>query len=291
MNSSVTVRTAPRIRGAGAVGILILIIGTSAWAAVQLRDDLRLSLTVSGTTWTAITAATWLVYGIVLFLILRRPIKLAHLSGIGIFLAIAWGGFASLEIAARANEAASLLAFNHDPTASATWPTWLAAPLFEETIKTLGILLLAVLPISRRFGPVAGLATGMLVGLSFQIMENVVYTLDEILNHPDAPLAAFLGIGFIRGLVGAFSHLVYSGVIGAAIGWAMAGESRGRFRGLALVVGAWVGMVFLHMWGNWSSSHDASLSYLIDAAVSLVVLIVVYRKTMRDETSRAVDDA
>jgi RsiW-degrading membrane proteinase PrsW (M82 family) len=287
MNSSATVKATPGIRGAGAVAIVILIIGTSAWAAVELRDHLRLPITVGGSSWTVITAVTWIVYGTLLVLILRRPIKLAHLSGIGILLAIAWGGLASIEIAGRANDAMSLLAFNHDPSASATWPTWLAAPVIEETIKTLGFLLLAVLPISRRFGPVAGLATGMLVGLSFQIMENFVYTLNQIMNHPDAPLGAFLGIGFMRGLVGAFSHLVYSGVIGAAIGWSMTRGSRGTFRAVALVVGAWVAMVFLHMWGNWSTSHDALLSYLINAAVSLVVLIVVYRRSMRSEGSRA----
>jgi RsiW-degrading membrane proteinase PrsW (M82 family) len=61
-----------------------------------------------------------------------------------------------------------------------TWTNVFLAPIVEETLKTLGIILLAFLPAARRFGPAAGLIVGALVGVSFQVVENEVFTLQEM---------------------------------------------------------------------------------------------------------------
>jgi hypothetical protein len=82
---------------------------------------------------------------------------------------------------------------------------------------------------------------------------------------------------FVRGLVGVFSHLVYSGAIGAAIGWFLAGPTSGRWQRLAVTVGVFILMVVLHSWSNWTAHEGEGFMYLATMGVGLVVLIVTAR--------------
>jgi RsiW-degrading membrane proteinase PrsW (M82 family) len=113
--------------------------------------------------------------------------------------------------------------------------------------------------------------------VSFQVVENEIYTLQEMFKAPDAALAVMVETLFIRGVVGVFSHLVYSGAIGAAIGWLLAGPSTGRWRRLAVTVGVFVLMVVLHSWSNWTAHEGDGLLYVVTMGVGLAVLIVTAR--------------
>jgi protease PrsW len=270
--------------GSGSIAIVAAIVAAGVLGAVGLVNGLREPLAIVSGTWVAISLAFWALYGLVLLLLVRRPARRAELLRLGTVLALVWGGLAATDVAARANTAMFTMAANSSADAEGAWTTWAFAPIFEESIKTAGIVLLALLPAARRFGPGAGLAVGALVGVSFQVVENWVFTVQAIehaLTSGATPLSALLQLAFIRGVVGFFSHIVYSGVIGAAVGWAAATGPGHLGRRIGGVVLAWLLMVGLHMWSNWTTTAGAAGLYLVSMAIGLVVFIVVYRAVTR----------
>lgn len=282
MSSTSAVAAAPA-RGAGSVGIVATILLLSVWGAVGLWHNLSLPLTIVGGVWIGIALAMWAVYGIVLLLLVNRPLRRAHLIVLGVVLALAWGGLAATDIAGTANTAVGTWANNTSESGDGSWTNWVVDPAIEETVKTLGIVMLALLPAALRFGAGAGLAVGALVGVSFQVVENFIFTLQGMADAPDQPGQVLLGMAFIRGLVGLFSHLVYSGVIGAAVGWAIYSGPGRVGRRLGVAVGAWLLMVALHMWSNWAVHEQASLMFVATMLVGLVVLVVVARRVLPRE--------
>ncbi len=268
--------TAPA-RTLGSVAIVVTVLLLSVWGAVGLWSDLGLPLTIVGPLWVSIALASWALYGAVLLLIVRRPLSRAHIIPLGLLLALAWGGLAATDIAGRANSAAKTIAINVSTSGDGSWTNWLVAPAMEESIKTAGILMLALLPVAVRFGPAAGLALGALVGVSFQVVENFIFTLQGIADAPDQPGNVLLSMFFIRGVVGFFSHLVYSGVIGAALGWAIYAGPNHRARRWGVVLGAWLLMVMLHSWSNWTVQAQQTVGFLATMLVGLVVIVVVMR--------------
>jgi RsiW-degrading membrane proteinase PrsW (M82 family) len=265
----------------GSIAILVTIILLSLLGAWGLFQDLRPTLAGIGLAWFAVALCSWLLYGALLLLAVRRPIRRAELFTAGALLALAWGGLAATDIAVRANGAVHELAQEGVIAASAPSTVWLVSPAIEETAKTLGIILLAALPAARRFGPAAGFAVGVLVGVSFQVVENVVFTVQAMLEGGGGSLAILLQMGFIRGVVGLFSHVAYSGAIGAAIGWAAAAAPGARARRAMGAVVVWVLMVSLHMFSNWTTTAQAGVLYLASMGLGLLVLIVAYRWVAR----------
>jgi RsiW-degrading membrane proteinase PrsW (M82 family) len=261
----------------GAIAIVVTIMALSILGAIGLWNDLSLPLGTVEVQWVVISAVIWLAYGALLLVLFVRPARRAQVLGLGVLLALAWGGLAAVDIAARANSALVETAAHASAQLDSTWTNVFLAPTVEETLKTLGIILLAFLPAARRFGPAAGLIVGVLVGVSFQVVENEVFTLQEMFKAPDAALAVMVEMLFIRGVVGVFSHLVYSGAIGAAIGWQLAGPTTGRWRRLAVTVGVFVLMVVLHSWSNWTAHEGEAILYVVSMGVGLVVLIVTAR--------------
>ncbi len=269
-----------KVRGAGAMGIVVTIVVCSIWGAVGLWSATGLPRAIVSTGWMAIAAGMWAVYGTLLLLLVRRPARRAHVLTIGATLALAWGGLAAIDIAGRANTAVQTMAINASDVGDGSWTTWVASPVIEETVKTLGIVMLALLPAARRFGAGAGLAIGALVGVSFQVVENFVFTLQGMADAPDQPGQVLLSMAFVRGLVGVFSHIVYSGLIGAAVGWLIIGGPEHRARRLATLASAFVLMVGLHSWSNWAADAHAAVVYVITMVVGLVALVVVARRAL-----------
>jgi RsiW-degrading membrane proteinase PrsW (M82 family) len=261
----------------GAIAIVVTLVSLSILGAIGLWNDLSIPLSTVAIEWVAISTAVWLAYGALLLVLFIRPARRAQVLGLGVLLALAWGGLAATDIAGRANSALEQIAVNASAEIDSTWTNVFLAPAVEETIKTLGIILLAFLPAARRFGPAAGLVIGALVGVSFQVVENEVFTLQEMSKAPDAAVAVMLEMLFIRGIVGVFSHLVYSATIGAAIGWLLAGPTTDRWRRLAVTIGVLIGMVVLHSWSNWTSHQGEGGLYVVSMVLGLVVLIVTAR--------------
>jgi RsiW-degrading membrane proteinase PrsW (M82 family) len=271
--SAATQASIRQLGGSGAIAILATLVGLSVLGTIGLANDLSVPLGVVPPMRVAVTVAVWAVYAVLLLVFFVRPARRAQVLLAGAVLAFAWGGLAATDIAGRANSAVVSIISSAAPDSDGTWGNVFVNPAIEETVKTLGILLLLLLPAARRMSPVAGLVLGAMVGVSFQVVENVIFTLQGMFNGQVEAILVLLENLFTRGLVGLFSHLVYSGVIGAAIGWALT-STAGTGRRLGVAVLAIVLMVVLHSWSNWTSHLGEGGLYLVSMGLGLAALVV-----------------
>ena len=276
----------------GAIAIVATIVTLSIIGAIGLWRGLTLDVSVAGIPWTVISSGIWLAYAVVLLSLFISPARRAQILGLAVVLALAWGGLAATDFAARANGAVGQIVVNSSATLDSGWANVYVAPIIEETLKMLGILLLVFLPGARRLGATAGMVLGALVAASFQVVENEVYTLQGMFDSPDSPGGALVEALFVRGVVGVFSHVVYSAAIGAAIGWLIAGPRDQRLRRLGATIGVFVVMVLLHSWSNWTAREEEGIMYLLTMGVGLIVLLATLRfARSQDPTAEVMPDA
>jgi RsiW-degrading membrane proteinase PrsW (M82 family) len=99
----------------------------------------------------------------------------------------------------------------------------LAAPLVEESIKGLGIVLLFVLLRAEFDNMRDGFVYGALVGAGFTWVESALYIAHGFVQHGTAPWELQLGARYA--LFGLAGHVLFSGLFGAFLGLA---RQRGR---------------------------------------------------------------
>ncbi|NIV30935.1 MAG: PrsW family intramembrane metalloprotease, partial [Anaerolineae bacterium] len=100
----------------------------------------------------------------------------------------------------------------------------LSAPLIEEALKGILVLLL-FLGLRREFdGPLDGIVYGALVGLGFAVSENAAYMIEEGFRQH------FLTRILLRGLAG---HATYTALTGLGLGIARAVQKRSQVPGTA----------------------------------------------------------
>lgn len=92
--------------------------------------------------------------------------------------------------------------------------TVLMAPIVEEVIKGLGVLVMIV--VARRYfhGPVDGIVYGGLIGAGLAFTENILYLSSAM--DDGTLLQTWVG----RGLLSPFAHVLFTAWTGAAVGWA-----------------------------------------------------------------------
>lgn len=126
----------------------------------------------------------------------------------------------------------------------------------EEGLKTLSII--AMIAYLRRptLTVVEGLLYGSLVGLGFSMVEDFWYYLSK-LQEVGTTLPAEEMIA--RGLLGAFNHAVYSGLVGAGLGMANRSPRPAKWIWASL---SFVGAIGLHSLYNFTAfiSDDNFLS-------------------------------
>lgn len=121
----------------------------------------------------------------------------------------------------------------------------LLAPLVEEAVKGLALLLLVWLLADEFDNLRDGLIYGALVGLGFNLLESALYVIYDFLETGQLAFGPQLAIRFT--FLGLSGHAVYSALLGAALGWARQSRGRGRLLvGLLLGYGGAVAAHFLH---------------------------------------------
>lgn len=139
------------------------------------------------------------------------------------------------------------------------------APLIEESAK--GIALLGLVLLFRREfdGVLDGIVYGAMIGFGFALSENLFAYFLPILSEQG--LEAGLTNIFLRTIVFGFNHAFWTGVTGAAVGYARLSRRRGR-RLLAPVAG-WAAAVALHGIHN-AGATLAEQTMCLSLGVSLV---------------------
>ncbi len=199
--------------------------------------------------------------------------------GLVIF-ALAWGAVAAVAFALVIDTIVVLLA------SPALVPDVLSsvvqAPVVEEIGKGAGLLLL-FLAARRSFdGPIDGIVYGALIGAGFAFTENIIYFASSLLTGGVGE-AAFTF--FLRGILSPFAHVMFTAVIGYALGLAArAGYGFGRSCALWLV--GLVGGIALHALWNGSALFADFFALYATLQVPLFVGAIVAVILLRREEAR-----
>jgi RsiW-degrading membrane proteinase PrsW (M82 family) len=151
-----------------------------------------------------------MAYAAIAVALLRPDESLALL--VALFL---WGAAVAAPAAERANRLLGATALG-----PAIW-----APLVEETLKALGLVLLVALRPEQLNKARSGIACGMLVGLGFASAENIHYLLIAVVQGGAGGLARAV---FVRGVLQGLNHATFTGAVGAGLGFARRLPSGGR---------------------------------------------------------------
>lgn len=142
------------------------------------------------------------------------------------------------------------------------------APVTEETLKGLGVLLIYLLRRREFDGIVDGILYAGLIGAGFAFSENVLYLGRAYTELGTEGLTATF---FLRCLLGPFAHPLFTSLIGIGIGIAVSTRRPG-LRVLSVVVG-WLCAVLLH--GAWNFLALAGVNGFLQAYVTMQVPLFV----------------
>jgi protease PrsW len=143
-----------------------------------------------------------------------------------------------------------------DPTTAAI----VIAPVVEESLKGLAVLLI-LLARRREFdGVVDGIVYAGLVGIGFAFVENVLY-LGRALQDHGGSTAVFVFI--LRCVVSPFAHPLFTAATGVGVG--IAARSPRRLVRLVAPIGGWCLAVGLH--GAWNLSASSGLQGFVSVYV------------------------
>jgi len=171
--------------------------------------------------------------------------------------AFLWGGLIATAFALPANTAAIMAIggwLEHNaalrdmlgPEAAIMIGAPIAAPLVEETLKGLGIVLLFWLVRGEFDNLRDGFIYGALVGAGFNWFESALYVQQNFVQFGAAPYGFQLGARYAwLGLAG---HAMFSGIFGASLGLARMGR-RSLRRWLAPLAG-YLLAILGHAWNN-----------------------------------------
>jgi RsiW-degrading membrane proteinase PrsW (M82 family) len=257
--------------------VMLACIALGAWDLWQSNGGLTLGIGAPAfAAW-----GMWAVYGIVAVAIVVALQRFADRPWSGILLALAWGSLAATWAAAAANLAMSTILLRvtgSDPHAA------LSSPVIEESVKALGVIGLALIPVLRRFRPLDGLFYGVLVGAGFQVFEDAVYALNSLMQGSGDVGSMLVPMLILRGFtVGIFTHAVYTGLIGAAIGWVACAPAGQRLRRTLGAIGVAIAVMAVH--GIFNSQDDLTPVTLGVAFLPFVVLVAVIWKARGSEVA------
>jgi protease PrsW len=138
------------------------------------------------------------------------------------------------------------------------------APVTEETLKGLGILLIYLFRRREFDGIIDGIVYAGLIGAGFAFSENILY-LGQAYNEygGEGLTSTFL----VRGLMGPFGHPLFTSLTGIGIGIAVSAR-RPAVRVVSILTG-WICAMLLH--GLWNLSALAGMDGFFAAYVSYQV--------------------
>lgn len=197
--------------------------------------------------------------------------------------AVAWGFTGAAGLALLANNAFSgIWAKSISVEFAEKWDAALSAPLNEEALKIVGIVLIALAFPRAVRGPMDGFVIGSLVGLGFQVVENFFYALLSVIQSGAVNVMVSAGLSSVmRVLVtGLATHWALSALTGTAVGLIAASAWRPGARrsvmALLLVLTAMV-LHWLFDAPLWTGNAGVLGRVLFNFALVMVVYFVVRR--------------
>jgi RsiW-degrading membrane proteinase PrsW (M82 family) len=225
-----------------------IFVGFLLYGAVRMTSALAELSGVSRSGW----ALSWLLLvlyalplGVLIYyldLYEREPLSAA-------IAAFAWGAFAATALALDASGWDHVLAQIAGAPFAARWSPAITAPIVEEFLKGAGIVLLYLIVRDEIDDAMDGFVYGALCGLGFAVVEDVIYFMAAFGGTPAGVLHGFYVRVISSGLYG---HVLYTGLVGMAIGLVVSRREPGPLRERLLVA---AGIVALAVAGHalWNS--------------------------------------
>lgn len=194
--------------------------------------------------------------------------------------AFLWGAGVATAVSVLVNDTLSLVVYaaTQDQATAGAVTAVVAAPLVEESVKGLGVLLIFL--VRRRYfdGVVDGIVYAATVSAGFAFVENILY----FVQYPQDLAAVFV----MRGILSPFAHVVFTACIGVALG--ITARTRSGWM-LAAPLG-WLAAVALHAVWNGSAVLGVSTvvyaSFQVPLFACLVGLVLWLRSRERVELGR-----
>lgn len=197
-------------------------------------------------------------------------------------LALFWGAAVSVAIALFVDLVIQVATGGSTSEARQVMSVVVQAPIVEEIAKGFGLLV--VLWVGRRAydGPVDGVVYGALVGAGFAFTENVLYFADAL--HAGGAQAATVTF-FLRAVMSPFAHVMFTVVIGYAVGKAVQSGASGGGVWWAWVRGLIVAIALHALWNGSSIFGDFFVLYL-SVQVPLFIACVWFVFSLRKAEGR-----
>jgi RsiW-degrading membrane proteinase PrsW (M82 family) len=131
-----------------------------------------------------------------------------------IVIALLWGGVVALAFAALVNTwALDFLQHMLPAVRVDSWAAALVAPIDEELYKGAGLVIIYLMARAEFDSVMDGLVYGAMIGLGFQVMENVQYFM--FAAGDSGQTSAVVTMYFLRVILsGLYSHMLFSGLMG-----------------------------------------------------------------------------
>ena len=193
----------------------------------------------------------------------------------GFVLAFGWGGLGAVFFAAPANLAIqSLCSKLVSPEFTAVWGAALAGPTTEEFLKLAGVVLMILVARNQFQTHLSVLIVGAMVGLGFQVVENLAYTVRAALHFPlESQVEPVLLNLLTRGLLaGLWTHAAFSTIASYGVAWFLLHRRRSIASRLAMVLACFTLAWALHFVWNSPLLED-----LFGGGVAGLVLLSVVK--------------
>jgi protease PrsW len=127
-----------------------------------------------------------------------------------------WGAVAATTLSAIGNAGwGVVVARLAGPEFASRWTAALTAPIVEEMLKGIGVVLIVLIARDEVDDVMDGFVYGALCGLGFAVVEDVFYFIAVFGGDVGGVLQGF----FIRVIAsGLYSHVLYTGLVGMAVG-------------------------------------------------------------------------
>ena len=163
----------------------------------------------------------------------REPIPL-------LVAAFVWGAVAATTLSAIGNAGWGIVVARvGGPEFASRWTAALTAPFVEEILKGVGVVLIVLIARDEVDDVMDGFVYGALCGLGFAVVEDVFYFIAVFGGDVGGVLEGF----FVRVIAsGLYSHVLYTGLVGMAVGIVTTdrhrSSRRARLRPAATLAGA-----------------------------------------------------
>ncbi|WP_025274503.1 PrsW family intramembrane metalloprotease [Haloglycomyces albus] len=206
--------------------------------------------------------------------------------------AMCWGALPAVAFSIVTNNAAlQVMASSEGVEWARRWGPAIAGPLNEEWYKALGIVLLVLIVREHFHRPIDGLIYGAMVGIGFQVVENITYAVNFALVNPNNEWAGSIAVTVTRlAVAGPWSHPLYTAVAGLGISYCVTQSRKPWTSRVTAVVVGFATAVCMHALWNMPLSENINPGWAIlltygKGFIILAFFIVLYLAAARIEFS------